>query len=154
MVLAGKEGLSSVIARGLADFVASKTAADQSFEKFHFEIFGGDPETTAPTEVIGFEGTQLVSKSFALDFSPFDDDEGLETDVQIYRTRLGTLVILAAPKSDEFESPSAFGTYETHQSVKALMSGVIVGCMDPTDRHGLLREVTVKLGKDGVTWID
>ena len=48
--LAGKEGLSSVIAKALADFVAQRDADQSSFQKFTFEILG-DPHSEDPTEV-------------------------------------------------------------------------------------------------------
>ena len=106
--LAGKEGLSSVIAKALADFVAQRDADQSSFQKFTFEILG-DPHSEDPTEVIAFEGRQLLNTVFALAASPF---AGIETsgeaDIQIYRTRLGTLVLLAAPSLDQPSSASAF----------------------------------------------
>lgn len=155
--LAGREGLSAVIARALADFVATRTKANEEFEKFHFEIVGipepGEPG--GPTEVIGFEGKKLVSTSSDLECNPFDEsDSHVETVIQIYRTRLGTFVVLATPATDAPESESAFAIYETHRSVTEVMGGHIVGCMFPPDRHELLKELTVKLGKDSVTWID
>ena len=87
--------------------------------------------------------------------NPFDHSEqSVEAEIEIYRTRLGTLVILARPTRDETESESAFVVYETHQSVKDLMSGHIVSSVWLPNRHELLTELTKALGKDAVTWID
>ncbi len=151
---AGKDGLSSVIARSLGDYVAARTAQDEAMEKYHFEIIDLS-EPDGPTAVIGFEGTKLLSTSFNLIANPFvPSDNDIEADVEIYRTRLGTFVLLAEPTSTEPQSKSVFATYETHRSLRELMSGTIVQCMLPPNRHELLTELTTRLGKDVVTWID
>lgn len=152
--LAGREGLSSVIAKALADFVAQRTADQAACQKLHFEIFGDDEDS--PIEVIGFEGRQLLSGTYDLAVSPFEADGRLEAVIEIYRTKLGTFVLLATPATDERESRSrsAFDLYERHNSVRDLMSGHIVGCFAAVNRHELLTELTKGLGKDAVTWID
>lgn len=151
---AGKEGISSVIARALTEFVAQRGEEDASCQRFHFEIVEVEnPENTL--EVIGFEGRLLLSTRFDLVVSPFEQDgKPVAAEIEIYRTKLGTFILLARPTSDEPESASAFSSYEKHNSVRALMSGLVVGCMHPFQRHELLNELTKKLGKDAVTWID
>ena len=153
--LAGNKGLSSVISQALADYVASRSAQDASLEKFHFEI---GMYSDSPTEVIGFEGKQLISKTFDLAVNPFDQSDseirGIEAVIQIYRTRLGKFVLLARPTDDQPESVGAFVTYESHSSVKDVMSGNVAACLHPPNRHELLQDLTNGLGKDAVTWID
>lgn len=152
--LAGAEGLSAVIARALADFVAARTNPDETFEKFRFEILGLH-DSAGPTEVIGFEGKELLSGSFDLEESPLGDSAwGDKAFIKVYRTRLGKFVVLAAPAPDLPESESAYALYEGHKSVTEVMRGGIVSCMFPPARHEFLKKLTANLGKDGVTWID
>lgn len=159
--LAGKEGISSVISRALLDFVSLRTAEDAANQRFDFELL--DPTASAEegvgvVEVIGFEGRRLVSGSFDLEHNPFLErsaaDGGVPTVIQIYRTKLGTFVLLAAPVTELPESVSTFYLYETHKSVREVMSGSVVACLFPPDRHELLTDLTKGLGKDAVTWID
>lgn len=153
--LAGRDGISTVIAKSLADFVGQRTADQASYQKFHFEIFGDDE--FSPVEVIGFEGRKILSGTFDLAVSPFEEsDRGVEAVIEIYRTKLGTFVLLARPVTDdpEHSSRSLFALYERHNSVRDLMSGHIAGCFATPNRHELLTELTKGLGKDAVTWID
>jgi hypothetical protein len=153
--LAGKDGISSVISRALSDYVSQRTAEESTSKRFCFELLDAkDPELPV-IEVIGFEGRILFSNSFDLDLNPFDESrQRVETVIQIYRTKLGTFVLLAAPATDNPESASTFYLYEKHSSIRDLMSGSCVACLFPPDRHDLLTELTKSLGKDAITWID
>ncbi len=134
--------------------MTQRTADQAAYQKFHFEIFGDDEDS--PVEVIGFEGRQLLSGKYDLAVSPFGPDGSPEAIIEIYRTKLGTFVLLATPVTDDPEgrSRSAFELYERHNAVRDLMSGHIVGCLAASNRHELLTELSKGLGKDAVTWID
>lgn len=154
--LSGKDGLSSVIAKALQEFVTERNSADQGYEKLHFEVLG-NPDLSGPTEVIGFEGKVLYENTFKLVANPFvqsDSAKGLEAWIAIYRTKSGTFVVLAGPTLNEPTSASSCDRWESHRSVADVMSGGIIASMYPPDRSELLREFTANLGKGAVTWID
>lgn len=153
--LAGKEGLSRVIAKALEDFVATHDRQTQGFRRYQFEVAyaSDDNDEFRPIDYVAFEakpiftGVLIYDVPDHLDIDPPDD----RVRVDVYQTGKGTLVLTAR----HLEAPDGqLLHYGSFRSMDELIKDSVVSNLAPTDRAKLLTELASQLRDSLVIWID
>lgn len=125
--LAGKDGLSSLIAKALADYVASR---EQGFERYRFSVLGD--------QRIAFDGKQVAA---------YPGDRNVPA-FRVFMTRAGKLVVLE-------DSGPPNGHYGVYDSVAELRDDELVyQILESTDRAAFLDDLGKRVGQDDTRWIE
>lgn len=154
--LAGKPGLSGVIARALEEFVDRNDREKQGFRRYQFEVqYVHDDDEFVMTDYVAFEAKPLFEG--VLCFQP-PEGEDIDVDppfdraqVTVYQTTKGTL-ILTARYGPSLNKPIFH--YGSHQSMAALAKDSVVSNLTPDDRAKLLADLSLQLRETLVIWID
>lgn len=152
--LAGKAGLSGVIARALEEFVDRGDRESQGFRRYQFELrYEDDEGGLDATDYVAFEGKRLFEGvlfyqlSEGVEVGPPDD----RVQVEVYQTAKGTLVLIArhleAPHGQIFQQGS-------YKSMRDLLHDSVVSNLAPDDRAKLLADLSSQLRKTLVVWIE
>jgi hypothetical protein len=137
--LAGREGLSAVIADALADFVEQKKAERGGFKRFNIYCAEAGPEG----QLIKFDGRLLAE--VIVPGGPNAED----TLVSMYQTTGGTLVLVAGhPLEDD-----AFD-YSKHSSLETVVKDPMLENLTLSDRDRFLDQIAERLGEKWAVWID
>jgi len=152
--LAGQKGLSAVIAEALRQFVTESRLVRDGYQDWRFAAGPGGADR------IAFNGKLLVEKrsnaSRGQDVWPpeaFPDDaDEIQVQIEVYRTRKGTFVVVGELVRTDNESIPVY--WATQPSVSAVRADKAVSTMESRDRADLLDEVSVEGQDDWATFIE
>jgi hypothetical protein len=140
--LAGKAGLSGVIAKALRDFVERR---DEGLERLQFKVAeGAGPDSVS--DVIAFDGKLLASAELEVSS---DGPLAYSFVVKVYLTKGGKLVLIG------LQAPDDGALYwNSYDKLRALREDPFLEPATNESRSRLLRQVRQALGKEFVHQID
>lgn len=150
--LAGKQGLSGVIAAALKRYVEEKKLEIEGVEEWRFAagLRGGDR--------IAFKGKLIASRRSMTEMAEpvwpqevFDGNDAVPIQIEVFRTIKGTFVVVAELVTDDDTVPVYWAK---HQSMHSLKEDQAIRTMDARDRAELLDDISVAGSDDWATWID
>jgi hypothetical protein len=162
--LAGKEGLSGVIADALAAWVERKKREKSGIERYRFAIgFSHGLNGGQAVRAIAFEGrflgaAHLTIEDDAVDFPDVVIEGGLvnlegePVYAEVYRTKGGKVVLTA--KTDALPGLPGVPYCAVYNNIKELVRDPILGAAEDGDATALLDQVSHEAGEDWALWID
>lgn len=154
--LAGKAGLSGVIAKALTEFVDEHDREKHGSRRYQFEVRYEyddiDPDADW-VDCVAFEGKPLFQGTlfYQLPEGWGGDAPDDRVEVHVYQTVAGTLVLMAR----RLDAPEGLFFHQgSHKTLQELRQDSVVSGLAPDERARLLADLSSQLRKSLVIWID